>query len=277
MKRTLILLLTLGAVAAAAAALAATTGFRGVDEQFRSQALGGTLRFEVLLPRGYDTSSSHYPVVYFLHGLPSGPDGYKNTVFLENALNRISRPAIIVAPQGSRSPNSDPEYLGDWERAIAHELPRVVDARYRTIPERRGRALIGLSAGGYGAMLLALHDLAVFAVVESWSGYFHPTNPAGTAALDLGSPTANAHASAHSYVSSLSTRLKQQPTFIGFYVGVADDRFRDENEQLDRELTAASIPHVFRLYRGGHDSSVWLAHASAWLTLALDHLAKPRG
>ena len=277
MKRTLILLLPFAAFAVAAAAIAATSGRRDVDDQFQSQALGGTLRFEVLLPHDYDSSSARYPVVYFLHGLPAGPDGYKSAVFLEQALNRIGSSAILVAPQGSRSPNSDPEYLGDWERAIAHELPSVVDARYRTIPGRTGRALIGLSAGGYGAMLLALHNLAAFAVVESWSGYFHPTNPAGTAPLDLGSPAANAHASAHSYVPTLKPKLKQQPTFIGFYVGIGDDRFRDENEQLDRELTAARIPHVFRLYPGGHDTTVWLAHAPAWLTLALDHLAKPQG
>ena len=56
-----------------------------------------------------------------------------------------------------------------------------------------GRALVGLSAGGYGAVMLALHHLAAFSVVESWSGYFHPTDPAGQHALDLGSSRANAN------------------------------------------------------------------------------------
>jgi S-formylglutathione hydrolase FrmB len=182
-----------------------------------------------------------------------------------------------VAPQGARDGDSDPEYLDwrpgrDWETALARELPRVVDARYRTIPTRRGRAIVGLSAGGYGAMLLGIHNLDVFGAVESWSGYFHPTDPTGRTALDLGSPARNAHASAHAAVPQLKRKLTKQPSFLGFYVGDADDRFRAENVQLDRELTATRIPHVFHVYSGGHSFALWQAEATRWLGLALGHL-----
>ena len=43
---------------------------------------------------------------------------------------------------------------------------------------------MGLSAGGYGAVILGIHHLDRFSVIESWSGYFHPTDPTGTIALD---------------------------------------------------------------------------------------------
>jgi enterochelin esterase-like enzyme len=33
------------------------------------------------------------------------------------------------------------------------------------------------------------------------------------------------------------------------------------------------VPHVFRVYPGGHDNTVWTTHATAWLRLALAHLA----
>jgi enterochelin esterase-like enzyme len=56
-----------------------------------------------------------------------------------------------------------------------------------------------------------------------------------------------------------------------------DTRFRAENELLDRELEAARVPHVFRVYSGAHDQSVWQAHARAWLSLALHHLRRPTG
>jgi enterochelin esterase-like enzyme len=214
--------------------------------------------------------------VYFLHGLPAGPDAYHGAGFVERALDELGRPAILVAPQGSQQPRGDAEYLGRWEQALARELPRVVDARFRTIRDRGGRALVGLSAGGYGAMLLALHHLDEFAVIESWSGYFHPTNPTGTATLDLGSRSANAHASAHAYVPTLRQTLARRPTLIAFYVGRDDDRFRDENERLDRELSDAGVPHVFRLYPGGHDQGVWAKHAPEWLALALNHLTPAR-
>jgi len=277
MKRVLVLLAFALAVGGSIAATASSTRGRELDSDLRSQALGGKLKFAVYLPQEYDSGTTRYPVVYFLHGLPSGPDGYRNAGFLSDALDRLGRPAIVVAPQGSRRPNSDPEYLGGWEKAIARELPRAVDSRFRTIRDRSGRGLVGISAGGYGAMLLALHHLGSFAVVESWSGYFHPTNPAGTAALDLGSAAANARASAHTFVPQLKHAVAATPTFIGFYIGSDDRRFRDENLQLDRELSSAGVPHVFRVYPGGHEQAVWTKYAPAWLSLALDHLAKPQG
>jgi enterochelin esterase-like enzyme len=279
MKRSLILAVLVASLVVVGWTTTSTSapGGRELDADLRSQALGGKLKFAVYLPQEYDGAKTRYPVVYFLHGLPAGPDGYRNASFVSQALDRLGRPAIVVAPQGSRTMDADPEYLGAWEKAIAKELPRVVDSRFRTIRDRSGRALVGVSAGGYGAMLLALHNLDSFAVVESWSGYFHPTNPDGTAALDLGSASANAHASAHSFVPTLKRAVAAKPTFIGFYVGSGDDRFRSENVQLDRELSDAGIPHVFRLYSGGHDQTVWSTHAPQWLSLALNHLARPRG
>ena len=133
---------------------------------------------------------------------------------------------------------------------------------------------MGLSAGGYGAVMLALHHLPAFAVVESWSGYFHPTDPAGERALDLGTARANAHANAHAFVKTLRRGFASRLTFFAFYVGRGDARFRDENRAFHRELTAAGVPHLFRIYPGGHEQSVWSAHARAWLAVAVDHLAR---
>jgi enterochelin esterase-like enzyme len=279
--------LPLAALVALAAALAVpVVAHRGSDSSsivqlsFRSRALARQLHFAAYLPPGYGRSGLRYPVIYFLHGLPASPTSYKGIAWLRGPLDSLSRKAILVAPQGVANEDSDPEYLDwgpgrNWETAIAKELPGYVDSHLRTIPSRRGRALAGLSAGGYGAVILALHHLDDFGAIESWSGYFHPTNPSGTAALDLGSSAKNARASAHSFVETLRADSKRRPTFFAFYVGKGDDRFRDENEQLDRELRAAHVPHVFAVYPGAHQLSVWKAHAQAWLELAVDHLARP--
>ena len=256
----------------------ASAAQRTRDSAFHSVALGGALHFEVYLPPDYATSGAHYPVVYFLHGLPAGPAGYRGAGFVENALDRLERRTILVSPQGARPGDTDPEYLDRgpqrrWETAIAGELPRVVDARFRTIDSRRGRALVGLSAGGYGAMHLALAHLEDFSVVESWSGYFHPTDPMGTKTLDLGSTRENERADVHRQATRVLAQLHALPTLIAFYVGAHDSRFAAENIRLNRELTRAGVRHVFRVYQGGHDQSLWGRHASAWLGLALAHLA----
>jgi enterochelin esterase-like enzyme len=235
----------------------------------------GQVRYAVYLPPGYASNRVHYPVVYFLHGLPAAPYAYRGIGFVVRALEQIGGQAIVVAPQGARDGDRDPEYLDwgpgrNWETAIGKELPRAIDARYRTIPTRRGRAVVGLSAGGYGAVLLGLHRLDSFSAIESWSGYFRPTSPDGTQVLPH--PPSQ---SAHALVSSLREGFRRRPTFFAFYVGHEDRRFRAENEQLDRELRSAHVPHVFEVYPGAHEQTVWSAHARAWLALALRHLARP--
>jgi enterochelin esterase-like enzyme len=252
-----------------------------LERSFPSKALRGRLSLETYLPAGYARSGARYPVIYFLHGLPASPYAFRSMRAFEAALDGTGGRAILVVPQGARDGDSDPEYLdwgsgGNWETAIGSELPRYVDAHFRTVADRRGRALVGLSAGGYGAVLLALHHLDSYSVMESWSGYFHPTNPSGSAALDLGSEGANRRASAHSFVSSLRRAFRRRPTFFAFYVGRGDERFRDENQRLHRELAAARVPHEFELYRGGHEQTLWRSHAVTWLRLALAHLMRPR-
>jgi enterochelin esterase-like enzyme len=244
-----------------------------------SPAVKGRLSLGIYLPPGYASSRGRYPVVYFLHGLPASATSFRGADFLARALHESGRKAIIVAPQGARDNDSDPEYLDwgngrNWETAITRDIVGYVDAHFRTIPQRRGRALVGLSAGGYGAVILALHHLEAFSVVESWSGYFHPTDPQGIRALDLGSPSANANASAHAFVNTLRAAFARRPTYFAFYVGRGDARFRTENQRFDRELDAARVPHVFRVYAGGHAQSVWSAHAKAWLGVAVDHMVR---
>jgi enterochelin esterase-like enzyme len=122
-------------------------------------------------------------------------------------------------------------------------------------------------AGGYGAVVLALNHLSAFSVIESWSGYFRPTDVSGSRVIPH-MPSQSAHV----LVPRLRADERRRPTFFAFYVGSEDRRFRAENEQFHRELRAAGIPHVFKVYPGAHEQSVWQAHARQWLALALDHL-----
>jgi S-formylglutathione hydrolase FrmB len=251
---------------------------------FHSKAVAGTLHYAVYLPPGYSASSKRYPVVYFLHGLPAGATTYRAIAPIAQAVERAHRKAIVIGVQGARINDTDPEWLDNgpgekWETATAKELVSVVDTRYRTIPTRAGRLLVGISGGGYGAMLIALHNPSVYSVVESWSGYFHATNPAGTASLDLGSKEANDWASAHTLLGRLQAFVgpNGRNGFAAFYVGTNDSVFRAENEQFFREIRAAGIADVtFRLYSGAHNWSLWSRYAVSWLRAGLDEAAAPR-
>lgn len=251
---------------------------------FRSNALRGTEHVAVHLPKGYGSNPRRrYPVIYFLHGLPGQPTSYNGTRIrrLGDSVDRSGRQAIVVGIQGARPGDTDPEWHDwapgrDWETAAAGEAVRYVDRTYRTIAKRRGRALIGLSAGGYGATIIGVHHPRTYSVIESWSGYFHPTTPDGNHSLDLGTDRANRLASVHAYVHRVLGTYARQPTFLGFYVGDRDVRFRMENELLDRELTQARVPHTFAVYPGTHSGGFWDQHEDEWIVTALSHLAPPR-
>jgi enterochelin esterase-like enzyme len=245
----------------------------------KSPALNGTIPAQVYLPSGY-ASGGRYPVVYFLHGLPAGPSAYQQNAFVASALASAGQKAIVVAPQGARDADSDREYLDwdaaeDWPQAISEDLTTCVDGRFHTIRGRNGRALVGLSAGGYGAMNIGLRNLQRFGAVQSWSGYFVATNPAGTQVLKLGSAQADAAAKVPRG-APLKSQLQTLPTQIAFYVGRQDGRFLTMNRQYDASLTHTGITHIFHTYAGGHSAGLWRSKAPTWLGWALDYLATSR-
>ncbi len=245
-----------------------------------AHSLGGKLPALVYLPVGYSHSSTRFPVVYFLHGLPADPDEYTSNSFVATAVAAGGHRAIVVASQGARARGSDREYLDwrpdeDWPSAIANDLTHCIDSRFRTIADRRGRALVGISAGGYGAFNIGMRNLGTFSALESWSGYFAATDSSGLVQLDLGSRKANRRARVP-LGSRLKRNLSARPTFVGFYVGNQDSTFLNANVQLNETLTAHHIAHQFAIYPGGHSTSLWEQWAPLWLGYALDHMAKPR-
>src|SRR5947207_13745729 len=166
MRRVPALVGAVSTVAVCCALAIAGDGNR-VETQFRSVALADDVRATVVLPSDYASGTRRYPVVYFLHGLPAAAGAHEDVAWLADALRRAGRPAILVAPQGARAGDSDPEYLDwgpgrNWETYVAQEVPRLIDARFRTIRSRAGRALVGLSAGGYGAAIVGIHHLGTF-------------------------------------------------------------------------------------------------------------------
>jgi enterochelin esterase-like enzyme len=274
---------TAGAVASSTTTTAVPTGTpQIIDGSFHSPAVNGTLHYAIALPPGYDTSGKRYSVIYFLHGLPANENAYKGIGGYADSLAKSGLSAIVVGAQGARPGDTDPEWHNwgpgrDWETATESELVGYIDHHYRTIARRSGRAIVGVSAGGYGATLIAIHHPETYQVVESWSGYFVLTTPEGKP-QDLGSPEANAAASAHFAVPTLAADFRPYgETFFGFYIGTKDPYpgFVEDNERLDRELTEAGIPHVFELYEGAHDSAFWREHQDQWLAGAVERLDPP--
>ncbi len=140
---------------------------------FESPAVGRTLKYNIALPRSYDSSGDkRYPVLYLLHGYSSN---YTDWARLGAAKAALPYDLIVVMADGGNSwyvnwANSEGEGKNNWEDCIVKDLIGHIDANYRTVAERKGRAINGLSMGGYGAMTIGLRNPDMFASVGSHSG-----------------------------------------------------------------------------------------------------------
>ncbi len=224
----------------------------------------------VYLPPHYD-EASRYPVVYLLHGMPGSPGEYLAGIRLAAyaddgiAAGRI-RPFIAVAPAAGPSRDYNGEWAGPLETEVMQDVIPWVDTELSTIPDRRGRIIAGLSAGGFGAADIGLRNNRSFGTIISWSGYFHPLRDgpfrkAPAAELEANDP----RALASEYRSYLFAR------HVRFFVssGPAHSHWFGPQETVDfaRELRGLGLPVTTFYY--SQKQGEWQAQFDAGLDWAL--------
>ena len=157
-------------------------GRRGTIEKVtvRGKALEGNLEGDspdrevsVYLPPSYAADTNRrFPVIYLLHGYGGRENTFTEDIgrLLESAdrmagAQGFSEP-IVVTPNAftlhGNSFYSNSPTTGDWEKFIAEDLVSYVDGRYRTLTARMSRGLAGHSAGGYGALRIAMKRPELF-------------------------------------------------------------------------------------------------------------------
>jgi hypothetical protein len=138
----------------------------------------------VYLPPSYGRhSSQRYPALYVLHGytgdaaaLISARPWETNVLQWADRLICEGRmlPALVVLVDGftrlGGSQYVDSIHNGAYATYAAREVTGHVDATYRTIAREGGRAVLGKSSGGFGAMHLVMEHPGVFAAFASHSG-----------------------------------------------------------------------------------------------------------
>lgn len=249
----------------------------------RSAALAGREQEAyVYLPSGYATHPRRrYPVLYLLHGFPGRPLAFIETVqmgIVDDALTvrHRAQPLILVMPFGSTGTFTDEEWVNGidagegWATFVARDLVRAVDAHYRTIAEPGGRAIAGLSEGGYGAINIALHHPGEFSVVESWSGYERPDKIRSIFGSRLGTLAAN---DPQTLLPRVAPMLRRLGTYFWFYSG-STDPMRKQNALFARELSNARIPHRYFQVYGGHNWALWRDNARAAYVAAAERLIR---
>jgi uracil-DNA glycosylase family 4 len=131
---------------------------------FESAALGRSVSYVVDLPPGYEASGSRrYPVVYALHGLFEGPGFWERRglapILAELRAGGAVPEFLVVAVDGGNSFFVNAPG-GRYEDMLKRDLVAHVESSYRVVAGRKGRALLGVSMGGYAALHIAFVEPA---------------------------------------------------------------------------------------------------------------------
>jgi enterochelin esterase-like enzyme len=205
------------------------------------------------------------PVVYFLHGSPGAAPDWIDGARLPTLLDRMQAlgqlpPLIAVLPDGR---GADGSWWGNTLHGAALEswfvdrLVPAVDRRFRTLGAAQ-RGIAGVSAGGFGAVNLAIHHPGVFTWVASYSGVF-------TAQPDLFGRAAAANSP--SLTVSVLPAARRFPLFVG--AGADDGTFRPESDQFIGTVRWLGwAPLQAEIVPGGHGWDAWAVEVRdslAWL------------
>ncbi len=144
-----------------------------VLDSLYSKATGGYKKFYVILPRNYNETEERYQVLYLLHGYSGDHTNWLNKTSLLKYVDGY--PLVIVTPEANNSWYTNSPIFKDknYEDYIITELIPYVERRYRILSTRHGRAIAGLSMGGYGAVKFGLKYPNLFRYVGSFSGAFN--------------------------------------------------------------------------------------------------------
>lgn len=154
-----------------------------------SKTTGGFRRAFIYCPPGYDRNTKeHYPVLYLQHGAGEDERGWSNqgrvSMIMDNLIAEgKAKPMLIVMEKGYATKPGIPELslfaeerpdfskvFAAFEEVIVSDLIPMVDAEYRTKPDREHRALAGLSMGGFQAYTIGLKHTDLFSVIGGFSG-----------------------------------------------------------------------------------------------------------
>ena len=240
------LLLALGIVITPCDGVAQSRTARTI--RIESAAIGGQMTVAVLLPAEYDSSTVRFPVIYLLHGGTQNHTAFAARAWFSREVP--DRHVIVVMPylqpfvfqaRGDR-PALVEEFLG-------RELPEYIDSQYRTLTDRRARAIAGISMGGYGAALLGVKRPDVFGAAGVIS-----------AALSTGGRPGD--------ISTSVATLTPDTAPYFFIACGAQDGVLPASRSLATQLRDRQIRSELREVPGGHDWNVWDSQVRAFLDVA---------
>lgn len=227
--------------------------------QIFSPSMHKNIKSVIITPDNYSTGKE-FPVVYLLHGYGgSYLDWISKVKGLEHAADQYNM--IIVCPDGGVASwyfDSPIDSTSKYETFVADELVKSIDAKYKTIKDRKGRAITGMSMGGHGALYLAFKHQNVFGAAGSMSGAvdIRPFPTSWDIAKSLGTYSANPCYWEENTVINMLNLLTPKSLAIVIDCGTGDF-FYPVNQNLHEQLLYRNIPHDYLTRPGAHNWDYW--------------------
>lgn len=224
---------------------------------YRSKTTGAWRRAYVYTPPGYDRDQkTRYPVLYLQHGAGENETSWtkqgRANLILDNLIaGKRATSMIVVMETGYatklgatpvQGPTGQPAIPNAFEQVLIEELIPLIDAEYRTQPDRTSRAMAGLSMGGNQTMQITSAHLDRFA----WIGAFS----APLRNFDIKTSFGGVLADAAAY----NRRVKL--LWIG--AGTGETTIHEAAGNLHAALDAAGVKHVrFESAGTAHEWQTW--------------------
>jgi enterochelin esterase-like enzyme len=251
-----------------------------------SNILKGERKYAIYLPADYETSQRSYPVLYLLHGGGDDQTGWiqfgEVLLIADKAINEgKATPMVIVMPDantGRRGYFND--IKGEWryEDFFFEEFLPYIEQTYRIKGEKRYRAVAGLSMGGEGTFIYALHHPELFSSACPLSAGTGPLSMEDVKAyLDRRGIKEGTDAEIEAFYKRQSVLYlienipEDQKKAVRWYIDCGDDDFLYEGNSLVHiAMRKKEIPHEFRINDGGHTWTYWRSSLPAVLSFISD-------
>lgn len=239
----------------------------------KSEILKMERKYAIYLPPGYETSERSYPVLYLLHGAGDDQTGWVQfgevlRIADKAILDGSATAMIIVMPDANTGQRGYFNNIkGDWryEDFFFDELMPFVEKTYRIKSEKRYRAVSGLSMGGGGSFMYALHHPELFSSACPLSASCGPLSmddmkryTSGPGNENLTTEQIETYFKKHSVPELVKNMPDDQKKAVRWFIDCGDDDFLFEgNSIVHIEMRKKEIPHEFRIRNGAHNWTYW--------------------
>jgi enterochelin esterase-like enzyme len=234
-----------------------------VTGSYPSRLAGPTRTYRIYLPPCYGADDRVYPTLYMLHGNATN-DNHWDVLGLDEAAAvgiaaAVIPPLLIVMPEGGAIANNSSGGPFSFEGVVVNELIPFIESNYCAWSAGSGRAIGGLSRGGYWALEIAFRQPELFGAVGGHSA----------ALLDsFAGPDLNPQ----------STVLNSELGDLRIYLDIGEtDYVIAPLRQLHESMVTAGIEHTWVLNSGSHEDSYWMAHLDEYLAWYSELWPKERG